>query len=232
MPEELHARYRLRATGLFAPRHVVTEEERARARELNGGRDQVDLAGYDLAVRVGAAWLPERAAELAALGDPFRVDGGRMAYGSGFLEAALDEAAEAVVAGWGIDPNLKRRPVIYGRPVYAETCLASQHRLYAPWRAAAGQPAVAAAFLAMWRRRLERVAAAHGLRFLAPPDGLGCNWGPTRAEFLAQGGGVVDAAAADARGDHSHMNAAYGRAVIGHFLRQVTGEIEERAVRT
>lgn len=242
VPEKLHARYRLRGKGIFAPRHVVTEEERARARALNGGRDQVDLASYDVAVHVGVAWFPERAAELAALGDPFGVEfgdefgvgfgvgGGRAAYGAGFLDAALDEAAGAVVAGWGIDPNLKRRPFIYGRPVYAETCIASQHRLYAPWRAAAGQPVVAAAFLAMWRARLERVASAQGVRFVAPPAGLGRDWGPTRAEYLVQGGGVVVAGAADARGDHSHMNAAYGRAAIGHFLRQARARMDEPAV--
>ncbi|MBC2834097.1 hypothetical protein H7F16_01170 [Gemmobacter straminiformis] len=225
LPEKIHARYRLRATGLFAPRRNVTPAERERVAGING-RVECDLSAYDHAVWIGVAWHPERAAELAALGDPYPVGdagAGRPAYGAGFVTAALAQAAEGVAEAWVAVPALRYRPIVFGRPVYAETCLASGHRLYAPWRGAQAHTAALQVFLDSYRAELVRAAAARGFGFLAPPADLSAPTGLTRPACLAAGGGAVDPAAPDARGDHSHMNALYGRRCIAHLLAEGLG---------
>lgn len=224
LPERIHARYRLRGNGQFTPRHGVTAAERARVQQING-RESCDLSGYDHAVWVGAAWMPEHALALAAAGDPYPLDSGtgRPALGSGFLAAALHEAATDAVAGWGaghaLPPAAPCAPLIYGRPVYAETCLGSLHPNYAPWRDAAPWPRASRMILAAYAAALGRAAAAQGLRFLSQPDDLLTASGATPAAFLAAGGGLVDPAAPAARGDHSHMNAAFGQRCIAHLLQ-------------
>lgn len=220
LPERIHARYRLRGNGRFTPRHGVTEAERARVQQING-RESCDLSAYDLAVWVGAAWMPERALALAAAGDPYPLDSGgaRPALGAGFLDAALAEAAADVVAGWGDVPALPRLPVIFGRPVYAETCLGSLHANYAPWRAAAPYPQAARMVLAAYAKAVGQAASAKGLTFLSQPDDLLTAAAATPSMLLADGGGVIDPAAPAARGDHSHMNAAFGRRCILHLVQ-------------
>lgn len=222
LPEKIHARYRLRATGLFAPRRNVSQAERDRVAEING-RIDCDLSAYDHAVWIGVAWQPERAAELAALGDPYPVEGDRAAYSGGFTAAALSEAALAVAGDWSPDPAGRFNPIVFGRPIYAETCLASSHRNYAPWRAAQHHPQAVQAVMAAYRVELARAALARGVTFLAPPDDLSAPTGLTRAACLAAGGGTVDPAAPEARGDHSHMNPLYGRRCIAHLLAEGLG---------
>lgn len=225
LPEKIFQRYRFRATGLFAPRRSVTADELERVKAINDGQVECDPTGFDVAVCVGAGWAPEQALAFAALGDP--PDGcgggtGRAVYGPGFLRAALQEACAQTVAGWPVALRTRRRPIVFGRPVYAETCLDSTHRLYAPWHAVAGHPEAAAWFMAAYRDCLTAEAAEKGIEFLAPPDELQGRLGLTRAEFLAEGGGVVDPEAPGVRGDHSHMNAAYGQACIRHLLAHVS----------
>lgn len=222
LPEKIHARYRLRATGLFAPRRNVSQAERDRVGEING-RVDCDLSAYDRAVWIGVAWQPERGAELAALGDPYPVWGDRAAYSDGFVAAALTEAAVALAEGWSPDPAARFRPIVFGRPIYAETCLASSHRLYAPWCRAQHHPQAVQAVMAAWRAELARAALARGVTFLAPPEDLSVPTGLTRAACLAAGGGAVDPAAPEARGDHSHMNPLYGRRCIAHLLAEGLG---------
>lgn len=221
LPEKIRQRYRFRANGLFAPRRSVTPDELARVGAMNEGRTSAEPSAADVAVFVGAAWYPERAMGFAALGDPpdgRGPCGGRMAFGPGFVRAALDERFAAALGEWQIGAGRTRRPIVFGRPVYAETCLRATHRLYAPWAAAAAYPEAAAWFAQAHREGLVAHAAEKGVDFIAPPAELHGDFGLTRAEFLAQGGGVVDPQHPSLRGDHSHMNAAYGRVCIRQFL--------------
>jgi hypothetical protein len=221
LPEKIRQRYRFRATGLFAPRRSVTPDELERVGAMNEGQTSCAPGAADVAVCVGAAWYPERAMGFAALGDPpdaALASGGRMAFGPGVVQAALDEASAAALGEWQIGAGRARRPIVFGRPVYAVTCLQATHRLYAPWVAAAAYPEAAAWFAQAHRDRLVAHAAEKGVDFMAPPAALHGELGLTRAEFLAEGGGIVDLQNAALRGDHSHMNAAYGRACIQQLL--------------
>lgn len=218
LPQGIFRRYRMRANGQFVPRRSVTAEERRRVATING-REACDLSAYDRAVWIGADWLPDHALALAAAGDPHPLATGpdRPALGAGFVQAALAEAAVGAMADWVADPALPHCPLVFGRPVYAETCLASMHALYAPWRDSAPFAAAARALLEAHVQSLTQAASARGLAFVAPPFDV-LSGVATRAEFLAEGGGVVDPAARGQRGDHSHMNARYGRACIGRLL--------------
>jgi hypothetical protein len=229
LPERIFQRYRFRASGLFAARRSVTAEELDRVRAINGGTVDCLPAGADMAVCVGLPWAPERAVTFAALGDAPEGGGSgggagqRALFSAGLVQAALEEASAEVVGGWPVPPRMPGRMVVFGRPVYAETCLRSTHRLYAPWREAAVWPEAAGWFLAAYRDCLVARAAAAGIDFLPPPVALSGVGGLTRAAYLAQGGGVVDPADPGARGDHSHMNADFGRACIEHLHRHLVG---------
>lgn len=221
LPEKIRQRYRVRAKGIFAPRRIVTPDELARVAAMNDGQTSCQPGAADVAVFVGALWYPERAVGFAALGDPPDArgpSGERMAFGPGFVQAALDEICAAALGDWQISAGRARRPIVFGRPVYATTCLRASHRLYAPWAAAAAHPEAAAWFAQAHRDRLVAHAAAQGIDFMAPPAELHGDLGLTRAEFLAEGGGIVDPVNPVLRGDHSHMNAAYGRACIRQLL--------------
>lgn len=219
LPDKVHSRYLLRGSLDFAPRRTVTPEERARAVAINGC-EAVTLAGHDLAVWVGLPWQPEAALALAQAGDPYPLAGARPALGPGFVAAALDEAADAVLAAWKAEtiPAGPPRPVLFGRPVYAVTCRGSGHALYAPWRDTQAHGAAAMALLAAHRDRLSARAAALGLDFAVQPFDTLDDAGATQADWLAEGGGMVDPADSAARGDHSHMNAGFGARCIAAVL--------------
>lgn len=219
VPEKIHARYRLLASGEFRPRRVVTAEERARVTAMNG-RVSCHLAGYDHAVWAGFGWRPEHAAEMAASGDPYPLAGERAALATGFVTAAFAEAAAAVVGAWPVVAD-GSRPILFGRPVCAATCHQSTHPSYAPWRAAAPFPQATQACLAAYRTALATAAAARGIRLLLPPDDLSDGTGLTDPRYLAAGGGIVDPAAPQVRGDHMHMNADYGRRCLLFALQAV-----------
>ena len=231
VPEKIHARYRLRANGRFSPRPNVTPEELARVEAINGATE-CRLADHDLSVWVGVDWRPSVPLALAALGDPPTSDqtGTRPAYGPGFLATMLDHACQTVIEGWGAAKEVPLRPLLFARPPYAETCLHSLHPLYAPWRASAPFTKSAAWFLATYQSHLQNMALARGLTLLFPPAETLAEGCATRAEFLAAGGGIVDPAEPAARGDHSHMNAAYGALCIRHLLQNLPAAIQGAAI--
>lgn len=224
LPERIYQRYRWKGSGLFGPRRSVTPDELDRVGRINQGRTQCEPGGADVAVGVGAVWYPERAMGFAALGDAPDAGfagNGRMVFGPGFVGSALEEISGAAFSAWQMGAGRVRRPIVFGRPVYATTCLQSRHRLYAPWAAAVAYPEAAAWFARAHRDRLVAYAAERGVDFIAPPEAVQGDLGLTRAEFLAEGGGVVGPHNPAARGDHSHMNAAYGQACIRQLLAQL-----------
>lgn len=232
LPERIFQRYRFRASGRFAARRSVTAEELDRVRAINAGQVECRPADADIAVCVGLSWAPERAMGFAAMGDapggavggaPAGGGGDRALFSAGFVEAAFAEACDAVCAEWPVPPRMAGRTVVFGRPIFAETCLRSSHPLYAPWRDAAAFPEAARRFLACYADRLAVRARQVGVDFIGPPPDVAGEGGLTRAGFLAAGGGVVHPDAPDARGDHSHMNSAYGRACIRHLLAHLEG---------
>ncbi|NBE06463.1 hypothetical protein [Paragemmobacter ruber] len=228
LPERIFQRYRFRASGRFAARRSVTAEELDRVRAINAGQVECHPADADVAVCVGLSWAPERAMGFAALGDapgmgPAVRDGARALFSAGFVEAAFAEACAETCAAWPLPPRMAGRTVVFGRPIYAETCLRSTHPLYAPWRDAAACPEAARAFLMRYADRLAVRAREAGVAFIAPPPDVAGAGALTRAGYLAAGGGGVNPDAPGARGDHSHMNAAYGRACIRHLLAHLAG---------
>jgi hypothetical protein len=227
VPEKIHARYRLRANGRFSPRPNVTEQELARVDGINGATD-CRLTDHDLSVWVGLDWHPSVPLGMAALGDPPQPDwtGTRPAYGPGFVDAAIDQACQSVMEDWSATKEMTLRPFAFARPPYAETCRESLHPLYAPWRASAAYPEATEWFLSVYQSRLKHMAGLRGLTVLFPPTDTLAPGCATRAEYLAIGGGVVDPADPGARGDHSHMNAAYGARCIRHLMQTAAAQQE------
>ena len=220
VPQKIHSRFRIMKTGQFAA-WKISENECSRLIEING-RDHLQLEEFDRHLWVGANWEPEYAVMVAASGDFEGLEtdtGSRPAYSKPFLNAIFERKAAEVLASSKVDLDHKIRPDLHGRPIYAETCQSSLHRLYDAWRLTAEMGKARIAFLDYYELVITRYFAKRGINFLPPPHNLRSDTGATNPKYLAFGGGLESLKQPEHRGDFSHMNKTYGAACLQRYLQ-------------
>jgi hypothetical protein len=134
-----------------------------------------------------------------------------------FADICLALASDALPeAGWRNRPGAEI--ALLPRPATAESCLGSTHESFAPWRSlATARDGLIAAFEA-FDVALAGTFAKWGLSYLAQPYSTRTETGLTARRFLAEGGGEILHGAEHKRGDHAHMNQAYGAACLPSLL--------------
>lgn len=220
VPEKIHTRFRVMKTGQFAAWRI-SELERARLIEING-RDHLQLEEYDRHLWVGTKWEPEYAVMVADSGDFDGMENetsSRPAYSIPFLNAIFELKAGDMLVNSKINFDSEILPDLYGRPIYAETCQSSHHRLYHAWRLTADRGPARVAFLNHYEEVITQYFAKKGLNFFVPPQSLRSDTGATNSEYLASGRGLASLKKPEHRGDFSHMNKAYGAACLQRYLQ-------------
>ncbi|MBC7477407.1 MAG: hypothetical protein H7317_04840, partial [Pseudorhodobacter sp.] len=103
------------------------------------------------------------------------------------------------------------------RPAPAETCLTSTNAGYRHWHRLSSVPAGIAEAFDIFDATLTAAMSAKGLTYLAQPNATRSPIGLTLAQYLAPGGGTLPGEEKK-RGDHAHMNQAYGATVVAQLL--------------
>ncbi|EEW26334.1 hypothetical protein [Rhodobacter ferrooxidans] len=196
-----------RVYGLPAPQRGRHAEI---VQKLNGAL-QIDLSGVDQVVLSAFGWNPGAIAQLIATCD---IDGLRLTGAPTLLSRDLFDAICAALAR-ALRPGPEWRhwpgaaPIFLAQAATCETCLGSSNADFASWQRLAAAPDGALAAFDIFFDHLRADLAGVGITLLRqPPQSLRPS-GLTEARFLATGGGVVPGQE-HLRGDHAHMNAAYG----------------------
>ena len=193
--------------------------------EQANGRATVGLDGAGIVIMVGAFSASDPVASLLATCD---VPGLRETGAPTLLSEPLFARARASMAaaclpeqGWldRSDLTLATLP----RPAPAENCLSSSHAQYQSWHDLARAPDGLQDAFALFDAALTDTMAAKGVTYLPQPPDTRTALGLTQAHFLAEGGGTIPGQE-QRRGDHAHMNAAYGAACVAHILTWLTSQ--------
>jgi hypothetical protein len=197
--------------GDFGRQRKITEQA--------NGKSTVSLADQDAIVIVGGFSAAEAVAALLATCDvvPLRETGAPSLLSDVlFAKACTALAADALPEpGWRNRADAKI--AVLPRPATNESCLGSTNDGFQSWHRLATNPNGAAAGFAAFDAALTTALATQGITYLPQPPETRTSFGATARGFLAEGGGVV-AGEENRRGDHAHMNTAYGAACIGPLL--------------
>jgi len=174
------------------------------------GKIAVSLAERDIVVLVGAFSAAEKPAGILAGCDVagMRHSGAATLLSQPLFDSICKDFAVAALpeAGWR---DCGAKMILLPRPATCATCLASTNPAFAPWHDLARSPLGVATAFDRNDANMAEVFADHGLNYLPQPTGTRTDFGATATQFLAEGGGVVTGQE-HKRGDHAHMNPAYG----------------------
>lgn len=112
---------------------------------------------------------------------------------------------------------------ILQQPAPSETIRASTNRTHWAWNQLAANPIGLSTAHEALDDALTLAFAAKGLTYLRQPPATLTEAGLTQSIFLGDGLGVQEGSE-DGRGDHSHMNHAYGVHCAAHLIPWLTGQ--------
>ncbi len=200
---------RFGVAGDFKRQRQITEQA--------NGKATVSLNHRDIIVLVGGFSAAEPIAELLALCD---IPGLRATGAATLLSEPLFAKACAALAAAQLpesDLHTYAPVLMIPRPAPAETCLTSTNATYQHWHHIAAAPDGIATGFARFDAALTAAMAAKGLTYLPQPQATRTAIGLTHAHYLAPGGGTLQGEEKK-RGDHAHMNQAYGAQVVAQLL--------------
>ncbi len=218
-PQRTYLRMSLMSGNTFGLPAEGESQRQRKIAEATNGKAAVSLADRQIIVLVGGFSATDAVAELLADCD---VAGLREAGAPSLLSQPLFASICAALAqnalpetGW--HNRLDAKVVLIPRPATNETCLASTYPAFLPLQKLAANPTGALPGFVAFDTALAKLATAHGMTYLPQPTETRTAAGLTAQNFLAEGGGIT-AGEAHKRGDHAHMNAAYGAAVVETLL--------------
>ena len=193
--------------------------------EQANGISAISLDARNIVIMVGAFSAADPMATLLATCDipDLRETGAPTLLSEPLFARACASMAAACLPepGWlnRHDLTLATQP----RPAPADRCMTSSHAQYQSWHALAQTPAGVPDAFALFDAALTDTMAAKGITYLPQPPATRTAPGLTPARFLADGGGTKPGQE-QRRGDHAHMNAAYGTACVAHILTWLTSQ--------
>jgi hypothetical protein len=171
----------------------------------------VSLTGRDVTILVGDFSASDQIAALLAdcdVADLRETGAATLLSDQMFAQAcvtfALTQLPETV---WHHRQDTK--VVMIPRPATCDTCLDTANPAYLPWHKLAKTPIGATVAFTIFDEALSRLLSELGITYLPQPTETRTASGTTAKKFLADGGGVVPGDK-NKRGDHAHMNFAYG----------------------
>lgn len=188
--------------------------------EQANGKPLVSLDDRDILVIVGGFSAVEAMADLLADCDvPDLRDTGAPTLLS---EPLFAKACLALAQGELPDPGFHNRPpvILVPRPAPAESCLTSTNAGYRHWHRLAAAPVGIAEAFDIFDTALTTAMSAKSLTYLAQAKATRSAIGLTQAQYLAPGGGTQPGEEKK-RGDHAHMNQAYGATVVAQLLTEL-----------
>lgn len=183
--------------------------------EQANGKAQVSLQNRDAIVIVGGFSAAEPLAQLLADCDvtTLRETGAPTLLSEPlFAKSLATLAAQQLPPGW-TQPQTALLP----RPAQAETCLTSTNSGYAHWHRLAANPMGLTDAADLFDAALTATFAAQTLTYIPQPTETRSATLLTLAQYLAPGGGTQKGDE-QKRGDHAHMNTAYGSACLASLL--------------
>ena len=218
-PQRTYLRMALMSGNAFG---LASEGESNRQRKIavsTNGKAAVSLVDLDIIVLVGGFSAAEAVAQV--LGDcdvaALRETGAPSLLSQNLFSNICTALAQAALPEPGWHNRKDAKVVLIPRPATCETCLASTFAGFQPWHKLAANPAGALPGFGAFDTALTTVMADHSLTYLPQPTATRTPAGLTARAFLAEGGGITPGEE-HKRGDHAHMNNAYGTAVIETLL--------------
>jgi hypothetical protein len=194
--------------------------------EQANGKPAVSLANRDIVIMVGAFSAAEPIAAVLAecdVPDLRETGAATLLTEPLFAKACATLATDCLpFSGWlnRSDFKLAAMP----RPAPADSVLTSTYPPYQPWHVLAANPAGMSDAAALFDAALGAVMAANGVTYIPQPAETLTAIGLTPARFLAAGGGNKPGEA-HKRGDHAHMDTAFGAACVAQTLTWLSSQI-------
>lgn len=197
--------------GDYKRQHQITEAAH--------GKPAVSLDNRDIVLSVGGFSAAEAIAALLAGCDipDLRETGSATLLTEPLFAKACATLAAACLPETGWHNRSDVKCAVLPRPAPADSCLTSTWPGYAPWHRLAADPAGVTDAFALFDDALTGTLAAKGITYLPQPRETRSETGLTPARFLAPGGGAKPGED-HKRGDHAHMNTAYGAACVTQIL--------------
>ena len=187
--------------------------------EATNGKAAVSLTDRDVIILVGGFSAAEAMAQVLCDCDVtgLRETGAASLLSTGLFAGICQALAQAALPDAAWHHRKDAKILLIPRPATCETCLASTYPGFQPWHKLAANPAGALPGFAAFDTALANVATDHGLTYLPQPIATRSPAGLSTRAYLAEGGGITPGED-HKRGDHAHMNAAYGRAALEPLL--------------
>lgn len=183
------------------------------------GKAAVSLTNRDVVILIGTFSAADSMAALLADCDipDLRETGAPTLLTEPLFASACTALAQSCLPepGWlnRTDFKLAAMP----RPAPADSVLTSTYPAYQPWHQLARNPTGLPEAFALYDAALTTLMAAKSLAYIPQPPETRTATQLTPAHFLAPGGGTKPGED-HKRGDHAHMNAAYGAACVAQIL--------------
>lgn len=218
-PQRTYLRMSLMSGNTFG---LPTEGESQRQRKIiaaANGKAAVSLADRDFIVLVGGFSAAEQVAQVLAECDvaDLRETGAASLLSEGLFASICTALAQNALPESAWHHRHDAKILLIPRPATCETCLASTYPAFQPWHKLAANPAGALQGFTAFDTALTNLMADKSLTYLPQPAATRTPSGLTAHAFLAEGGGISPGED-HKRGDHAHMNTAYGAACVTQIL--------------
>jgi len=187
--------------------------------EAANGKASTSLDDRDVIIMVGGFSAADPLAQLLADCDvpALRETGAPTLLTEPLFAKACAHLAGACLPEPGWHNRTQTTVALMPRPATADSCLTSTYPPYQHWHRLAAQPAGLTDAFALYDTALAALMTTKGLTYIPQPPSTRTAVGLTPARYLAEGGGTIKGEE-HRRGDHAHMNAAYGADCVAQII--------------